>query len=236
MLTKEKKKQLLDTKVTIIMLARNSMPHIVHTVESIIKYRTFPTRLLIVCAKSDDGTGKYCDWLSKHYSNIKVLHTKKEGVIKAFNRGIKHVKDRDVLLIHDDVIFPSLYLNDWLWELVKYNQYDDCGLVIPLNGGGISGPEYLEGLTWAGTWCMYIPRKTIDKIGIFDEKFHPGNGEDIDYSYRVHLIDKKIYRTEFGVDHHRRTEHSSDGDMNVQKVIKKNAKYFRKKHGLDKKK
>lgn len=215
------------------MLARNSIPHIVHTVDSIIHNRRFPVELLIIEAESDDGTAKYCDWLSENYKNINVIHSPKEGVVKAFNRGMQAVKEGDVLLTHDDVVFPKLYMTDWLWEMIKFKQFDDCGLIIPLNGGGVSGPEFMEGLVWAGTWCMYIPRRTLDEVGIFDEEFHPGNGEDIDLSYRVHKKNWKIYRANFAVDHHRKTEHTNDQSMDVQKVIKRNSIYFKKKYGLE---
>jgi len=66
----------------------------------------------------------------------------------------------------------------------------------------------------------------------FDEEFHPGNGEDIDYSYRVFKEGWRIYRANFGIDHHRLSEHINDQDMDVQKIIKRNGEYFKKKHKL----
>ena len=162
--------ELRETKVTIIMIARNSIPHIIHTIDSIISNRTLSSKLLIIEAESDDGTAKYCDWIAKYYKNVEIIHAPKEGVIKAFNRGLKHVKEGDVLLVHDDVVFPKLYMRDWLWEMVKYKQFGDCGLIIPLNGGGISGPEYVQGFPWAGTWCTFISRRTIDELKYYEEK------------------------------------------------------------------
>lgn len=220
-------------KVTILMITHNSIPHIIYTIDSIINNTHYPCELLIVESESDDGTDKYCDWLTKHHNNIKVLHTKKEGVIKSFNTGLKHIKEGDVLLTHDDVIFPKLYRKEFLAEFVKFkNIFKDVGLITSLNGGSISGPEYLKGLRWAGTWCTYIPRETLDKVGIFDEGFHPGNGEDIDFSFRVQKIGLKIHNMYFSVDHHRFTEHTSDDSMDVEKIKKKNALYFRKKHNI----
>jgi len=160
---------LRDTQVTIIMIARNSIPYIVHAVDSIIENRTYPTKLLIIEADSDDGTAQYCDWLTKHYGQIEVIHAPKEGVIKAFNRGLNHVKEGDVLLTHDDVLFPKLYRKDWLWELIQYKRFKDCGLITPFNGGGVSGSNFIENFTWAGTWCTYIPRRTLDKLKYYEE-------------------------------------------------------------------
>ena len=72
-------------KVTILLLARNSLPYIIYTIDSILNHTKTVYNILIVESESTDGTGEYLDWLASSNNNIEVLHTKKEGVIKAFN-------------------------------------------------------------------------------------------------------------------------------------------------------
>ena len=112
--------------------------------------------------------------------------------------------------------------------MVEVGKHEKCGQVISINAGGISGSDYLEGLRWAGTWSMYMPMKTIKEIGLFDLNFNPGQGDDIDYSYRVQRAGLHIFQVDYWVDHHRKKEHP----MAAEKIKKEHAKYFRKKWKL----
>lgn len=40
--------------------------------------------------------------------------------------------------------------------------------------------------------CVYIPRSTIDRVGLLDERFTDYGGEDDDYCYRVRKAGLKI--------------------------------------------
>jgi glycosyltransferase involved in cell wall biosynthesis len=217
---------------TIIMIARNSEKHIKFAIDSIINNTRHPYKLFIVESESDDGTAEIADSYERKFRHVKVFHTKKEGVIKAFNFGMKKAKG-DVYLTHDDVIIPNLHGRDWLDTMVRISKADNCGAIISMGAGGVSGPDYFDGLHWAGTWSTYIPRRTINKIGYFDENFGLGNGEDIDYSYRIYDAGLMIFVANFWVDHHRMTEHVNDKEIsNLELNKKRNSKYFKKKYNL----
>lgn len=202
----------------------NSGIHLIPAIESILNNTKYPFELLLIESESTDGTDNICDYYANKYNNIRVIHTKREGLVKAYNTGIKNCEG-DVYLTQDDVILPKLYGRDWLTEIVKVSKSIDCGLITTLGGWGISGEDYIKGLKWVGTWSVFIPRKTIEKIGLYDELFSPGMGDDIDYSFRIYRAGLKIFMMDFWVDHHRRTEHRAGNN----KTMIEHAKLFRKK-------
>ena len=212
-------------RVTIIMPVYNSGRFLQLAIEAIINNTRYPYDLIIVESESTDGSAELCDEYAKTFRHIKVIHTKKEGLVKAINTGIRAC-DTDVYLTQDDVIVPKLFERDWLWELVQQKKLENCGAVTTLLGGGVSGPTYIDGLHWAGTWSLFIPRSTINQIGLFDENLGPG--DDIDYSYRIYTSGLRIYLANFWVDHHRKTEHPAESDEN----FKEKARLFRQKYKL----
>ena len=224
----------MNNKVTICILTCNSMPHIVSTINSILENTHYPNyEILINDSESTDGTKKYLSLLEKLYQHIKVIHTKKEGFIKALNTNIKEVKEGDILLTHDDVLFPKLYMKCWLIEMIKMSNLPNAGIITSMNGGGVSGSDYINGFPWVGTWCLFLLRETLNKVGLFDENFGIGFGDDIDFTYRVIKGGLNIYRANFAVDHHRMTEHVNEISTEFEETTKKrNAEYFRKKHKL----
>jgi glycosyltransferase involved in cell wall biosynthesis len=215
--------------VAIVMPVYNSGKYLQIAIDCLINRTQYPFKLILVESESTDGTDEVCDNYAEENENIVVYHTPKEGLIKAINFGIEMAGDLDVYLTQDDVIHPRLYQRDWLTDMVQLSHNLDCGAVTSIQAGGVSGPTYLNGLPWAGTWSLFIPRKTIDLIGKFDEEFNPGCGDDIDYSYRIFLAKLKIYVANFWVDHHRSTEHKTTGDQD-EYIKEAHARYFRKKY------
>ncbi len=218
--------------VAIIMCVCNAGESIKHAIRSIVNITTHPYRLIIVESESTDGTAEVCDIWAKQYKQIEVHHTKKEGYVKAMNYGIKAAGDLDVYITQADVIIHKLYKRDWLEALVEISNLEyngqKVGLVTTLGGTGVSGPKYLNNFRWFGTWSLFIPRRVINEIGVFDEAFSPGAGDDIDYTYRVHLAGLILLETDFWVEHHRTGEHYAEGE----EMKDAHAEIFRRKHKL----
>ncbi len=220
-----------EKPTAIIIPCRNSGEYLPLTITSIMETFKHPYKILLIDGESTDGTAEYCKQLAK-LEYVEYLPFPKGSVTKAINYGIKKAGNLDVLLTQDDVIFHKFLRRDLLTELKELSQKENCGLATVDNGLGKSGDTYKEGLIWVGTWCLYIPRKTIEKCGMFDENFSPGDGDDIDYTYNVNEHKLGIYVTNLFVEHHRKFsldahEHES------QEIKKRNAKYFKKKWGLD---
>jgi len=220
---------MLNPKIAIVIITHNSEKYLHLTLESIFRSTRFPHKIVIIESESTDKTPEICDKYATIYPHIEVHHTKKEGPMRAINYALEQTKGYDVLLTHDDVIFHRVFPRDWLGEMYYNATAETCGYVIPINGGGVSGSDYLEGFPWAGTWCTYISRKVLDKVGFLDLNFEPGMGDDIDLCYRIHKEGLKGHYVNYEVTHHRLGEKPQDDDENLKK---KNARYFRMKHKL----
>jgi len=215
-------------KVAIILPTLNVWPHIKAMIEALYGSTNFPFKLIVVDGFSTDGTFEYLCSLMKEKNNIKIYQIPRKGLVNAVNYGIKQAKELDVYLTQADVIHFRLYGRDWLMEMHYQAQREEIGLVMGLGGGGISGDDYIKGLHWAGTWNTYIPRKTIKKIGLFDEQFL--GGDDIDYSYRVGLAKMKGIICNFWVQHHQLTDHD---EFHNPDHWKKMGELFRKKWNIN---
>jgi len=215
----------MKPQVAVILPVCNSMPYLPVMLGELRKSTNFPFKLIIIESESDDGTAEYVDRLE--LDNLEVYHTKKKGLPAAINFGIQKAGDLDVYLTQDDVIHFKLYGRDWLMEMWEASKKKGVGVVTGLGGHGKSGPEYVTGMNWAGTWNTYIPRKAIEKVGSFDENMSPG--DDIDFCYRLGKAGFRGTMCNFWVQHHRLTEH---GDVDSQEKTKKMSQYFKKKWGL----
>lgn len=223
-----------EKPVNIIIPCRNSGDSLAMTLNSIIKCFEHPYKILLIESESTDGTAEYCNMMANTYpEKIEVHHIQAEGTTLAINYGIRCAGDSDVLLTQDDVIFHNFLGRDLLFDMVEVSKNADCGIVTVKNGGGVSGEMYLKDFKWIGTWCMFIPRKTITKIGMLDEVLNPGDGDDIDYTMNVYKNNLQVYELDLFVEHHRRFN-INQHEHESQKIKKRNATYFRKKWGLDK--
>lgn len=220
-------------KVAMVLPTSNNLPWLEETINSILDNTYYEHyRIIIIESESTDGTAEYTNYLAKKYDKIEVHHTKKMGSIKAVNLGImKTMKDEDVFLIQDDVVIPRLVARGWLTEMTETAEKENVGIITTLNGGGTSGPEYLKGLFWVGTWSMYICRRTIEQVGLFDDEMKIG--EDVDYAYRVQKAGLDVRVLNLWFEHHmqRSTPHADQS----QEVIKEASKYFKKKYGIKEK-
>ncbi|MEI8217919.1 MAG: glycosyltransferase family 2 protein [Elusimicrobiota bacterium] len=141
---------------------------------------------------------------------LKVVNNKNNrGVSAAINQGIALARGQYVCYINNDTIVS----HSWLKNLISCAESDSTigivgcttnlvtnvrrdfpdveglmnideirrtGLLLSLiNNGLYDNASFVHG------FCMFIKRKVIKTIGLFDESYFPCAGEDIDYSYRA---------------------------------------------------
>ena len=98
------------------------------------------------------------------------------GFPKAVNMGISAATGEIVIILNNDTV---LYDNTWYPKLVEPLDRPQVGIT-----GLIK--RYQGGKPWVLFFCTAIKREVINKIGLLDETFTPGCGEDIDYCIRAY--------------------------------------------------
>ena len=218
---------MVKPKVAIILPTLNVMPHIKPMIEALYNSTWFKFRLIVIDGFSTDGTIEYLNSEMKKRDNMEVHQIPPKGLVNTINYGINKAGKLDVYLTQADVIHFKLYGRDWLLEMWEHAQKKDVGMIMGIGGGGVSGPNFMDKLAWAGTWNTYLPRRTIEKGGLYDEQF--SGGDDIDYSYRIGLANLKCLVLNFWVNHHQLTKRGAYNDPVHQQKM---AKLFKKKWGL----
>jgi len=158
--------------ICILLPVKNGGENIKHALRTLTATTDYPHKIIIVDGGSTDGTEKIIDIWAEQYEPIEAHHIKSKGLIDTINYGLKKALEYDcegVYLTQDDVIHYRLYQRDWLQILSEIGKQEDCGQVISIRAGGISGDNYVEGLHWAGTWSTYIPKRVLEKLKYYEE-------------------------------------------------------------------
>jgi len=200
---------------------------------SLINSTSIRDKIILLESESTDGSAEFCDELAKRYNFIEVIHTRKEGPLKAYNKLFSIAKDRkvDLFLTQTDVTFRKTHNFDFLKEMKEIAKREDCGIITCFNGGGYSGLDFIDGFYWVGAWCCYIPYRTIEKIGGYDENIPLGWGVDIDYTYAIKQAGLKVYVINYLCNHHPNyvERHEHEKVKNIEELKKEAFAYMRRK-------
>jgi glycosyltransferase involved in cell wall biosynthesis len=152
--------------------------------ESIIKYTDFNnTEVIVVANGCVDNTAQYVTELSNVYPSIKLIDVKEGlGYTKATNSGIKAATGEYVVLLNNDtVLLYQHYKNQWL-EVLEAPFVSEPRM-------GITGPlwsyDKITKSRFIIFFCAMIPMKLFNELGLLDEVFSPGSGEDIDFCVKA---------------------------------------------------
>lgn len=159
-------------------------------------------KAIYVADNSPDGSGFE---IAKRYhfdDKCPIAVQKNVGPIhRSWNAGIEFAQGDDVAIINDDIMIP--------WDFVdvfsEYLKSDGAMMYCPDNPGFPPVQKVRKGYEWYSSanlsyrlldhqehelppsltgWCMVIPHKTIEQIGVFDEAFKLYFG-DKDYEARI---------------------------------------------------
>lgn len=194
-------------KTAIVILSYNLLGMTRDCIESIRKTTCEDTReIIVVDNASSDGSA---EWLRKQ-KDIKLLCNKENtGFPAGCNQGIGLAeKDADILLLNNDTVMTEnalFWLRMGLYEKKKVgstgcvsNYVSNLQAVVE-NGKSRqfyldfarknnvpSENPYLPKVYLVG-FALLLKRTVLDKIGLLDERFSPGNFEDNDICLRVSL-------------------------------------------------
>jgi GT2 family glycosyltransferase len=112
------------------------------------------------------------------------------------NIGITKAHPHDVIILNDDAVLKTPDGFSKLAQSAKRNP--EYGLIAAAtnNVGNVNqqpqGKALREEPRMVCFICVFVPRSTIEKIGMLDERFWPGTFEDDDYCLRVRRAGLKI--------------------------------------------
>ena len=188
---------------SIVLLTHNQLDYTRRCVESIRRYTDEPYELVFVDNGSQDDTVNYLQSLG----NVKLIcNTENRGFPAGANQGIRAASGRQILLLNNDTVVTT----GWLQRLLRaLHSAPDIGLAgpcsncvsggqeIPVLYGDVSG---LDGFAWEWGkandqvvqetdrligFCFLFRREVMDRIGLLDERFGIGCFEDDDYCLRA---------------------------------------------------
>lgn len=154
-------------------------------IESIIKYSNLEDIELIVSANGcTDDTRLYLTDLKKRFVDagisehlLIVWSDLPTGYSKANNDGIELATTDKIILLNNDVVILEQPQNLWL------NILNEPFLIDPLCG--ISGPSKIfsepAGRDFLVFFCVMIDRKVFETIGLLNEEYGKGGGEDTEF-------------------------------------------------------
>ena len=191
--------------VSIVIPSYNCKEMMQGCVESIRE--TCPIGSYEIVAVDNASTDGICEWLREQEDVVLIANDHNTGFPIACNQGINVAKrENDIFLLNNDTIVPinaifwlrmGLYENDKVgatgsvsnfvtnWQKIKEEfetreQYLDWAYTNNvLSKNPYEKKPYLVG------FALMMKRTVLDKVGLLDEEFSPGNYEDNDIGYRI---------------------------------------------------
>lgn len=202
-----------DSIVDIIIPIFNAYNDFLLCFQSILKNTDLSKHTLVLVNdnSSDENINLFLEKLSKVVGkNIIILNSKEtKGFIKSVNRGMQINPSHDVVLLNSDTIVTK----NWIRKLktAAYSK-ENIASVTPFSNNATicSLPEFLKSndlpidkvaafakmverlslylypeIPTAVGFCMYIRRNILNKVGLFNEDFGMGYGEENDFCRRA---------------------------------------------------
>lgn len=237
-------------QVSIVLAAFNALEYTRTCLESIIKYTSVPYELILVNNGSSDGTKEHFETIPGAH----LIHNETNlGFSRGYNQGIKASSGKYVVLINNDCIVSS----NWLENMLSCAASDPAiGLVGP-RGNRINGPQRLERQfnsmsefhrfardfnrpdpqRWFEVknivgFCLLVKREVVEKIGYFDESYGLGTHEDRDYALRARQAGFKLYCAGDVIVYHFSHRTFVANNLDLQKIYARNKFLFNQKWSL----
>ena len=167
-------------KVSIIIGALNHLEDCTKPcIESIQKFTDLRECEVIVVANGcTDGTEAYVQKLGAPFRLLSF--SEPLGFAKAYNEGMKVAKGEFVVVLNNDTILLDQPKNEWLRMLLQpFVGHDDLGITGPFMAHSVHAND-----TFLIFFCAAIRTKLLATVGMLDEVFGTGGGEDVDLCIR----------------------------------------------------
>ena len=178
-------------------------------VDTVLAYSRMTDVELVISANGCvDSTLAYTQELKQKFEqlgfgdHLKVVwHDQALGFSRAVNEGIKASTGQRIILLNNDVVLLHQDRNCWLDRLnAPFEQSDRVGITTTLKLYSAQ-----VGRQFAVFFCTMIDRKVIDTLGLLNEEYGVGAGEDTEYcikaemaGFEVHGVAKTYYEPSIG--------------------------------------
>ena len=216
-------------------------------IDSIIEYTHLKDIELIISANGcTDNTKEYLNTLKSIIPNFKVVWSDNAlGYPKSTNLGIQAASCDKVVLLNNDTKLLNQEKNTWLNLLNSAFDNPKCGISCVIK-------EYSRVIQkdFAVFFCVMIDRKVFDTVGLLNEDYGTGSGEDMEFCILTEAagfevievtskikLDKKYFAGSFPIYHFGEgTVHDSNLVPNWKQIFLKNALKIANKYNEDWKK
>lgn len=139
------------------------------------------------------------DFVNNLGSSFKLVwFDEKIGATKALNEGIKVARGKHIILLNDDVVVQEQPKHQWIEILLKPFQEKNVGITGPTLGRvkiWEKNNHTILDRQFMSFFCVAIKQKVIESIGLLDEIFNPGCGEDVDFCIKAENKGYKMRQT-----------------------------------------
>lgn len=194
-------------KVSIVILTYNLKNMNIQCINS-IRHTNDPSsyELIVVDNGSTDGT---LEWLKEQQDVKLISNPENRGFPAGCNQGIKAAApENDIFLLNNDTIVLP---NSIFWLRMGLYEEAHIGAAGSMSNSVINGQrieeqlgsveEYIaygtamnvpmehstEKKVWLVGFAMLLRRRAIDEVGLLDERYSPGQNEDVDICIRMNL-------------------------------------------------
>lgn len=220
--------------ISVIVPYKNNPDGLTATLLMLQQQTLLPDQIIIM----DSSESKRGLALARRYRlpGVKVVvEVHKGNIYQAWNKGIELAGLSDCLIINDDLLMPldlietleyvsrrvpaMAYVPDTPPREFRSTKVDDYFTWL----SDASGTEFVK---WMPGFCFMLPRTTIDKLGVFDEKYQVWYG-DTDMEKRIHEADGRVLKiNNLYVYHYGSTSYGKLKRPGLINRIEKDRKYF----------
>lgn len=239
-------------KTSIVILTHNKWEYTQGCIESIRQYTEQGTYEIIVVDNA--STDRTQEWLADQSDIICIFNDHNVGFPKGCNQGIGVASGDNILLLNNDVIVTTGWLENMLKALYSS---ESIGAVGPITNNAVyyqnmevnyssleemqefardynnHDPNKWEMRLKLVGFCMLIKGTAVQSVGLLDEQFTPGNFEDDDYSFRLLEAGYKLLFCKDTFVHHFGHTTFKDNPSGYREIMKQNQNKFNEKWGFD---
>lgn len=166
-------------------------------------------RLILV---DNGGAKELAEELDKHAEVLLITNATNQGFVKAVNAGLAVATAPYVVLLNNDTEVVPGWLDDLAAPLVGHNAMSGPRTTAQMSWQGRAAPpSTLENVVLSKTamlafFCVMFRKDMLEQVGLLDEEFGVGLGDDDNYCARVHAAGfDLVWVTKLMIPHHHRT-------------------------------